>query len=96
MITRRSLEIFAQCHGDIDGYYRVVAAGPERDAAVKSWRETIDLVQSVLLLRTGRASSDFEKKLRETIVEKTDSPETAEKLFDVAVLFLRTNPRNGS
>lgn len=85
MITQNKLDTYIQCNGDVDMWAR------SRRKRTKEWEEMSssdwfliqDLLQSIAIVKSGQASSQFRDNLNEQILEECDNEDTIKKLIKI-------------
>ncbi len=83
MITRRKIKIYTKYEGDQDAGARGWSLFYEMSDT--DWGILERLIQDIILVNNGLASDDYAVALGKRLIENCDSPETIDRLKDLAI-----------
>lgn len=84
MITRNKLGIYEKFGGDIDAFARGSKTSERESITDRDWRLIEEILQSLLIVQSGAASSDFEAQVRAQTIDAAQDEQVRERLFQLS------------
>jgi hypothetical protein len=84
MLTRRKLELYARCGGDIDAHALMASAAAKDELPEHEFRLIAELLMQLATVRTGLASAAFADALQSHIRAVTHDDATRDALHALA------------
>jgi len=80
MITQEKLRIYEKFNGDIDGFARGSSLSERVSITDQDWSLIEELRQSLTIVQSGAASSEFEARVRAQLVDAVSDEGVQERL----------------
>jgi len=84
LITIKTLRIYQEFNGDIDGYARSGRHDDPSDATDRDWRLIDELRQALFIIASGLASTDFQESTEQKIITSMADEQTRAALRHLA------------
>ena len=96
MITEKKLNIYDRYNGFVEVYIFENSDLPNKDFDLMDWSTIDELIGNIILLKSGKATLDFQEVLRKNIQRETKSSLVVEHLERIAEKKSETVPKNSS
>lgn len=84
MITAKKLFLYEKYNGFVEAYIFENGDLPNKDFELMDWNLIDELIGDIILLNSGKASSNFEKQLMIFITQNTEDDQVIDQLQKLA------------